>query len=132
MIDFETDIFNAVYSNVASLCARNAFVSVHVPVPSAFPAACLFEMRNITDTRRKTGSSTEEYAILTYEAHAYAKTKPKCKEVFNAIDTAMMQIGFNRIGASGIVQNQSNAEVFEYAARYQAEIDQHGQIYRRR
>lgn len=132
MIDYEADIFNAVYPNVAPLCARNAFVSVHVPVPSAFPAASLFEMRNVTDTRRKTGSPDEEYAVLTYEAHAYAKTKPKCKEVFNAIDTAMMRIGFNRIGTSGIVTNQSNTEVFEYAARYQAEIDQQGQIYRRR
>lgn len=131
MIDYETEIFNAVYPDVAPLCAKNGFKSVHVPVPSAFPAACLFEMRNVTDTRRRTGNAKEDFAIITYEAHAYATDKAKCKEVFNALDSTMVLIGFNRI-SSDQIPNQSNTTVFEFVGRYQAEIDQNGVIYRRR
>lgn len=131
MIDYETAIFDAVYPDVAPLCANNSFRSIHVPVPSAFPAACLFEMRNTTDTRRRTGAALEDFAIVTYEAHAYAMTKPKCKEVFGALDSRMTALGFNRI-SSDQIPNQGNTQVFEYVARYQAEIDQNGVIYRRR
>lgn len=131
MIDYEADIFNAVYPNVAPLCARNSFRNIHVPVPSAFPAACLFEMRNSTDLRRRTGNAVEDFAVVTYEAHAYAMTKPECKEVFNALDSRMLALGFNRI-SSDQIPNQSNTQVFEYVARYQAEIDQNGVVYRRR
>lgn len=131
MIDYETAIFNAVYPDVAPLCAQNSFRSVHVPVPSAFPAACLFEMRNTTDTRRRTGAAREDFAIITYEAHAYATDKQECKEVFGALDSTMALIGFNRISGE-MIPNQSNTKVFEYVGRYQAEIDQNGVIYRRR
>ena len=88
-------------------------------------------MSNTTDRRRKTGSSLEDYAILTYEAHTYAMSKPECRELFSALDDAMMKLGFNRMSGS-FTPNQSNTKVFEYVARYQAEIDRDGQIYRRR
>lgn len=131
MIDFETAIFNEVYPSVAPLCAKNAFRSIHTPVPTAFPTATLFELGNTTDRVRKSTAVEEDYAVLTYEAHVYATTKAESKSVFAALDNRMIQLGFLRMTGQP-VQNPSNTKVFEYIARYQAEIDQSGQIFRRR
>lgn len=131
MIDFETEIFNEVYPSVAPLCAKNAFRSIHTPFPAAFPACSLFEIGNATDRPRKSTAAEEDYAVLSYEAHAYDNTKEGCRKVFAALDNKMIQLGFLRMSGAPI-QNQKDTQVFELIGRYQAEIDQNGQIFRRR
>ena len=131
MIDYESAIFNAVHPSVAPLCAKNGFKSVHTPTPTVFPTATLFEMGNVTDRVRKSTALNEDFAIVTYEAHVYAQTKAKCREVFSELDNTMIRIGFFRMSGA-YTPNQNNTKVFEYIARYQAEIDPNGTIYRRR
>lgn len=131
MIDFEVQIFNAVHSSVAPLCAKNAFRSVHTPVPTVFPTATLYELSNVTDRVRRSTSTTEDFAVITYQAHVYAQSKAECRSVFSALDNAMIRLGFNRFSGD-FTPNTANSKVFEYIARYQAEIDPSGVIYRRR
>ena len=131
MIDCENAIFNAVHPYVSPLCAKNAFRNIHTPVPSVFPSATLFEMSNTTDRTRQTGNPMEDFVIVTYEAHAYALSKAECKEVFGALDETMIRLGFLRMGGT-ISNNPKDTKVFEYIARYQAEFDRYGTIYRRR
>lgn len=125
MIDVELDIFNAVYDDVAPLCAKNGFKSIHTPTPTVFPTATLVEMDNRTDRDRNSTSDYEDFAELTYEVHVYATTKAKCREVFKALDDALGRYNFNRFSGT-YVPNLNNDKVHEYVARYQVRVSNDG------
>ena len=130
MIDYEVQIFDRVYQYVAPLCAKNKFVSEYVASPSAFPAGSLVELSNVTVRSRQSSSITENYARVMYQFDSYATSKQKCKEVFAAGDEAMIGMGFTRISGNWM-DNADNTKVHRYTARYEAEIDPNGVIYRR-
>lgn len=130
MNDFEVQIFNAVHPVVAPLCAKNKFVSKQVVSTTAFPAACLFEMDNTTVQRRQTSTPRENFSLLTYQFEAFAMTKKECRAVFAAADDMMLKLNFTRISGR-YIDNPGNPDVFRYVARYEAEVDQNGNLYRR-
>ena len=125
MIDVELDIFNAVYDDVAPLCASGGFKSVYTPNPTVFPTVTLIEMDNRTDRDRNSTSDFEDFADLTYEAHVYASSKAKCREVFKALDDALARYNFNRFSGT-FVPNLNNVQVYEYVARYQVRVSSDG------
>lgn len=125
MIDVEMEIFNAVYDDVAPLCAKNGFRSVHTPTPTVFPTVTLVEMDNRTDRNRRSTSDHEDFAELTYEAHVYATTKAKCREVFSALDEALARYNFNRFSGA-YAPDLGNTQVYEYVARYQVRVSHDG------
>lgn len=130
MIDYEVKIFNTVYTAVSPLCADRKFTStILTDVPTAFPAASLVEMDNMTVRDRQSSTPVENFALVTYQLEVYAKTKAKCKEVLAAADEAMIAMNFSRMSGQ-YINNQNNATVFRYVARYEAEIDRDGNIYR--
>jgi len=131
MIDFEVKIFNQVYNAAASLCANKKFVSTAiVDPPAAFPAASLVEMSNTTVKAAQSSTPVENRARIMYQLDVYATTKAKCKEVYAAADGAMIAMNFTRISGD-YINNFDNTKVFRYTARYEAEIDPEGNIYRR-
>lgn len=131
MIDYEVKIFNNVYAKVAPLCANKKFVStVITDKPTAFPAASLIEMDNSTVRRRQSSTPKENYALLTYQLDIYATSKGKCKEVFAAADNAMIAMNFSRMSGQ-YISLPDNQTIFRYVARYEAEIDTEGNLYRR-
>lgn len=125
MIDVENLVFNALYDTVAPMCAENGFRSVHTPVPTSFPTVALFEMGNRTDRDRNSTSDYEDFSILTYEAHVYATSKAKCREVFSVLDDALVRMNFNRFSGA-YTPNLTNAQVHEYIARYQVRVSNDG------
>lgn len=125
MIDVEQEVFNAVYDDVAPLCAKNGFRGVHTPSPTAFPTVTLFEIDNRIDRDRNSNSSFEDYAVLVYEAHVYATTKAKCRSVFAALDEALAIYNFNRFSGA-YTPNLPNSQVHEYVARYQVRVSNDG------
>lgn len=131
MIDVEIDVFDRIYPSVAPLVAPGGFRSIYVPNPSAFPCATLYEVDNTTYAQFRSSSRTEDYAAITYEANVYALKKDECRRVMNALDTAMIALGFTRI-TSTFVPNLADGSIFRYVARYQAVADQNKVIYRRR
>ena len=131
MIDYEVKIFNKVHGTVAPLCANKKFVStVIVDPPTAFPAASLIEMDNSTVRQRQSSTPVENFALVTYQLDVYATSKSKCREVFAAADAAMIAMNFSRMSGQ-YINNPDNTKVFRYVARYEAEIDSDGNIYRR-
>lgn len=131
MIDYEVKIFNKVYAKVAPLCANKKFVStVITDKPTAFPAASLIEMDNSTVRGRQSSTPKENYALLTYQLDIYATSKGKCKEVFAAADNAMIAMNFSRMSGQ-YISLPDNQTIFRYVARYEAEIDTEGNLYRR-
>ena len=130
MIDYEVKIFNAVYSAAAPKCAANKFVStVITEEPTAFPAGSLIEMDNATVRKRQGSSATENFARITYQLELYATSKSKCREVFIAADNAMISLNFSRISGQ-YINNIQNTKVFRYVARYEADVDTDGNLYR--
>lgn len=132
MIDYEVKIFNRVHASVAPLCAKGKFVSTNFSSPpTAFPAASLIEMDNATIRNRQSSTPVENFALITYQLDVYAMSKSECRHVYAAADEAMIAMNFNRMSAP-FTQNAANTKVFRYTARYEAEIDPDGNIYRRR
>ncbi|MBO6268101.1 MAG: hypothetical protein J6N19_03020 [Clostridium sp.] len=131
MIDVETDVFNYVAPFASAKCAPNGFTSTFVPNPTRFPCASLVEKRNATDTRRKSSAEDEDFAVVTYEANAFAEDKFACRELLNEIDTQMMRLGFNCL-VRRWVENQSDPNIFRMIARYTGTVDRRHTIYRRR
>lgn len=130
MIDYEVKIFNKVHEVAAPLCAQNKFVSRQIISPTAFPAAALWEMDNTTVRSLQSSTPTENFARITYQCEVYARSKKQCREVFKAIDERMISLNFSRMSGQ-YIDNASNVEVFRYVARYEADIDADGNIYRR-
>ena len=130
MIDFEVKIFNKVHSAVSSLCAKNGFVSKQIVKATAFPAASLIEMDNATVRKRQSSTPRENFALVTYQLDVYAMKKSDCKAVFAAADDMMLKLNFSRMSGR-YIDNPGNPDVFRYTARYEAEIDKYGNIYRR-
>ena len=129
MIDVEISVFDYVYDAVSSLVPDNCFKSMYVPNPPAFPFATLYEVDNVTDVRCRSTSSTEEFAILTYEANVYAEDKFQCRSVMDALDTAMIEMGFNRVSLQ-YVPNLNDTTLFRLTARYRASATANNTIYR--
>lgn len=130
MIDFEVKIFNKVHSAASPLCAKNGFVSKQIVKATAFPAASLIEMDNATVRKRQSSTPRENFALVTYQLDVYAMKKSDCKAVFAAADDMMLKLNFSRMSGR-YIDNPGNPDVFRYTARYEAEIDQYGNIYRR-
>lgn len=129
MIDYEVNIFDRVYRKVASKFAKGKFVSVYVPDPTGFPAGSLYELSNTTVRQRQSSTPIENFARIMYQTDVYALSKHEAKELLIAVDEQMIALGFTRLGGD-FVDNISNVNVFRYSARYEAEIDRDGHIYR--
>lgn len=129
MIDYEVKIFNNVHEVAAPLCAKNRFVSTQINSYADLPAGCLFEMDNFTVRRMQSSTPKENFSRITYQAEAVAKTKAKCRSIFSAIDGRMIQLNFTRISGQYIT-DPDNTDFVRYVARYEADIDPDGNIYR--
>lgn len=130
MIDYETHIFDTVYPYIAPLCAEGAFTSAQVPSPRAYPAVSLFELSNTTIRNRQSSTPGENFVRVAYQLDIYAQSKAECRKVFAAADEILVKLNFNRISAT-YIDNAENVYVFRYTARYEAEIDTKGNLYRR-
>ena len=129
MIDFEVNVFDTVYRKVSSRFAKGKFVSVYVPDPTAFPAGSLVELTNTTVRKRQSSTPIENFARVMYQLDVYALSKKEARELLSFVDDVMISLGFTRVGGE-FLDNESNVNVFRYAARYEAEFDRDGNIYR--
>ena len=94
-------------------------------IPTVFPTVTLFELDNRTDRERNSTSDFEDFSLLAYEAHIYATSKAKCREVFKALDEALARYNFNRFSGA-YTPNLTNSQVHEYVARYQVRVSNDG------
>lgn len=131
MIDYEVAIFNNVHEVAAPLCAKNRFLSKPIESYTNLPAAALFEMETRTVRERQSSTPVENFVRVIWQLDVVADTKAKCKSIFSAIDGRMIALNFSRISSTCIPYPDETTFV-RYTARYEAEIDRDGNIYRRR
>lgn len=130
MIDYEVKIFNRVHERVSPLCANKKFVSTVITEKlTALPAGCMYEMDNRTVRKAQSSTPVENRARITYQLEFYAGSKSECRKVYSAADEEMIAMNFSRMSGQ-YINIPDNTKVFRYVARYEAEIDQNGNIYR--
>ena len=129
MIDYEVKIFNSVYEVASPLCAPKRFVSTPIDSYTKLPAGSLWEIDNATVRRRQSSTPVENFARIAYQAEAVAATKTQCRSIYKAIDDRMIALNFSKISGQYITY-PDNPNLVRYVARYEAEIDPDGNIYR--
>lgn len=130
MIDFEVKIFNNMHKVVAPLCAEKNFKSALNIDAARLPGACLYEMDNATVRQRQSSTPVENYALLTYTFEVYAEKKATAKKIVKAGDDQMIAMNFSRISGR-YIPNMDNPNVVRWVGRYEAVVDQDGNLYRR-
>lgn len=130
MIDCEVKIFNRVHGAVASMLAKDRFVSTPIMDYAKLPAASLYEMDNSTFRYRQSSTPVENFAVITYQADVVAETKSKCRAIYAVIDDSMIAMNFSKISGQYITY-PDNPKIVRYAARYEAVVDMDGNLYRR-
>ena len=129
MIDYEVKIFNRVHAKVAPLCVAKGFTSAQIMDYTKVPAASLYEMDNRTVRDRQGSTPVEVFARITYQFEAIAPTKAKCRTIFQAADGEMISMNFSRMTGTFMIY-PDNPSVVRYVARYEADVDQDGNLYR--
>ena len=134
MIEFESEIFNAVVMVVREKHPDIYMVGEYVKTPPQFPCVSLVEMDNQTYQRTEDSGSSENHVSVMYEVNIYSnKTvgkKSECKEIAAVIDEQMLALGFARTMLQPI-PNLDDATIYRMVGRYSAIISKNNVIYRR-
>ena len=134
MIDVESEVFNAVATDVRAKYPDIYMVGEYVKTPPRFPCASLVEMDNQSYQRTEDGGSSENHVSVMYEVNIYSnKTvgkKAECKAIATLIDERMLALGFARTMLQPI-PNLDDATIYRMVGRYSAVISKNKAIYRR-
>ena len=134
MIDVESEVFNAVATDVRAKYPDIYMVGEYVKTPPRFPCASLVEMDNQSYQRTEDSGSSENHVSVMYEVNIYSnKTvgkKAECKEIATLIDERMLALGFARTMLQPI-PNLDDATIYRMVGRYSAVISKNKAIYRR-
>ena len=87
------------------------------------------EISNTTVRDAQSSTPVENRARIMYQLEVFATTKAKCREVYAAVDSEMIAMNFTRTGGD-YAPNLDNVDVARYVARYVAEVDREGNLYR--
>lgn len=134
MIDIENEVFNAVATEVRTKYPGIYIVGEYVKTPPKFPCVSLVEMDNQSYQVTEDSGSSENHAVLMYEANVYSnKTtgkKSECKAIAALIDERMLALGFARTMLQPI-PNLDDATIYRMVSRYSATVSKNKVIYRR-
>ena len=132
MIDIENQVFTKVATALRTLFTNITVESVTTYSPSKFPFVCIEETDNYSD-RTTQDTSGDKHAIVMYEVNVYSNKstgkKTECKNLINAVDNVMAEMGFTRLAKVPI--NSNEATIYRIFARYTAVVSDSQIIYRR-
>lgn len=139
MIDIENIVFNHVYEKIHEMLPPGCMTSEYVHEASQFPFVTLIEITNNTVDRLQDNRLQENFALITFDANVYAKTKDECRNIIAALDDAMLEMQFSRVSpgiqylqliGAQYLQVMQDPFVVRVQARYEAVTDGK-EIYRR-
>ena len=130
MNDFETEVFNEVYSElVPSLIPEGNFRSEYVPEFGSFPAGTLIRIDSIPDWRHESTSDSEDLTLDTYEGNVYALSMEECKTIANAMADKMYRMNFRRLSMRPVL-NGNDIRISRIVMRFENRVDGNGVMYR--
>ena len=139
MLDIENVVFSHVYEAIHDMLPPGCMTSEYVHEASKFPFVTLIEITNNTVDRLQDNRLRENYALITFDANVYAKSKDECKRIIAALDAAMLEMQFSRVSpgvqylqliGAQYLQVMQDPFVVRVQARYEAVTDGQ-QIYRK-
>jgi hypothetical protein len=133
VIDIENEIYNAV-SKQLKATYKNIFITgEYVKAPPSFPCVSIVEMDNQAYRKTRSTDCVENHAQVMYRINIYSNKvsgkKAECKSILAIVDNVFGELGFNRMGASPI-QNENDATVYRIIAQYRAVVSKEKNIYR--
>ena len=131
MIDIESEVFNAVASELREQVDGIFVRSEYIDTPSRFPAVTIIETSNTVVERMRT-TNIENAARVMYEVNIYTNLvgykKSQAKTILNIVDHVFSELGFTRVLMNPIA-NLSDATIYRIVARYEAIVDNDLMIY---
>lgn len=96
----ELEVYTKVFRELRERYPSLTIFDETVLAPSVFPCVCLEETDNFVYTPLISGSNTENATEVVYEVNIYSNKinskKVECKELFNAVDEILTEIGLVR------------------------------------
>ena len=133
MVDIENEIFNAVSKQLRAMYKNIFITGEYVKAPPSFPCVSIVEMDNQAYRRTRSTDCVENHAQVMYRINIYSNKvsgkKAECKAILSIVDDVFSGLGFNRMGASPI-QNENDATIYRMVAQYRAVISTSKKIYR--
>lgn len=139
MFDIENVVFDHVYEAIHDMLPPGCMASEYVHEASKFPFVTLIEITNNTVDSLQDNRLRENYALITFDANVYAKSKDECRQIIAALDAAMLEMQFSRVSpgiqylqliGAQYLQVMQDPFVVRVQARYEAVTDGQ-QIYRK-
>ena len=134
MIDIESEVFNAVATEVRAKYPDSCVVGEYVKTPPKFPSVSIIEVDNKSYRQTEDSGSSENHASVMYEVNVYSNKavgkKTECKDIIALIDERMLALGFARTMLQPI-PNLDDATIYRMVGRYSAIISKDKMIFRR-
>jgi hypothetical protein len=134
MIDIESELFNAIATEIRNVRSDVYITGEYVNSPPSFPCVSIVEADNQIYRNGRDSSNIENFAQLIYDVNVYSnkdKTKKsECKSLIQIIDNKMESMGFTRT-VLNVIPNQADATIYRMNVRYRAIVSKNKVIYRR-
>lgn len=134
MIDVENEVFDVTSNKVREQYPKVYMTGEYVKSPPSFPCVSILEVDNQIYRNTRTSGSIENHSQVLYEVNVYSNRKTgkksEAKNILSIIDKEMEKLGFTRVMASP-VPNEQDATIYRMVARYRAVISKEKVIYRR-
>lgn len=134
MIDFASQVFTTVASDVRDGHPGTKVIGEYVRRPSEFPTVTLDETSNVAVDRLEDSSRDEVFAGLTYRLQVFSNKqngkRAEARTIFATADAAMRRMGFRRVTYSTTPEIYDST-IYNITATYEGVISTSGYVYRR-
>lgn len=125
VIDVESAVYHTVYTALKTQFPSLNMDSQWVETPAKFPALNLYEASNNVLMSRSTDDSIQNGVRVMYQAdifsNAVVNRKWQVKNIFDALDDAMTNLGFTRIYTSPTF-SLGESRISEMIVRYEGVV----------
>lgn len=126
MIDIENLVFKTVKEAAVNCDSNVAVYADYINAPEHFPCVYVTEDSNITYEPSLDAEHKEHHAKLMYAINIYADNagnkKSVAKKLLDAVDNAMIFMGFTRITCNRLPNEDRT--IYRISARYQAIVEE--------
>lgn len=138
MIDFETQLFNDLYTAIKAVFPDVSMGTVADPTEITFPYVNCIISDSAPTYQFVNSSRVEKFRDITIEIEVYSNLvsgrKAQAKGIMSLIDSELLAMGATgtSLNPLDLTNPVDNSTVFRLFARYRATVDNNGTFYSRR
>ena len=130
MIDYSTEIFNTVATDLRSFHSGVQVIGEYVETPAKFPTVTIDETSNVPT--HLDGARENKYAKVVYRTQVFCNgvgKRKKAREIFDRLDRKIMELGL-MMKTYTTTPTIYNSEIYCITVTYEGVIGADGTIYR--